>query len=185
MIIQTVNSENGGKEGLWIAFFCAVILLLGWLLLPYNQAISKQTEVASHQVSIKDLGSKPLAMIADLRLAHEEIHHLYQVTGHWSSIAQLEQTWISPFVKDKSWSHQGEHQWVLVAPGLYQGTSKVGGVRYILNSSQTEVDIWLDVQEQATLAAIQTQPLSISQLIQLGWTQVDFQTETQPAHNNH
>lgn len=185
MTIQTISSENGEQEGIWIASLCALILLLGWLLLPHNQALTKQASVSSFQVSIKHLSVKPLAMIADLRLAHEEIFHLYQEQNSWQSTQQLEDAWISPFVKDKSWSHQGEHRWLSIAPGAYQGISKSGGTGYILNSMKSQVDIWVDLQEKATLISVQQDPLTSAQLIQAGWTQVVFHTEQPSRHDDH
>lgn len=187
-MIQAVTSENGGQEGGCIAFLCAAILFVGWLLLPHNQVASTVNKLQSHQISIKTLSSKPLSMIADLRLAHEEIQHLYEELEDWQSIAQLQQAWVAPFVKDKSWIHQGQHDWSQIAPGSYQGISAGEDANYILNSLSSGVDIWVDLQQQASQFPIQPEPLQSKQLIKAGWTQVVFQQDEatkSPSQDSH
>lgn len=188
MIVQGVVSEKGGQEGKWIAFLCALILLIGALLLPHNQTQHQSSTIAAHQVSIKSLTQQPLAMIADLRLAHEEIYQLYQESHDWQSVKQLEQQWIPPFVQDKSWQYQGQHRWQKIADGVYQGVPAGEGARYILNSQQAEVDIWLDLKGQASLIDLPQQgatSLALSQLIESGWMQVVFQPELSATSHVH
>jgi len=185
MIIQPVNSDNGGQEGKWIAFLCALILTVGALLLPYNSDSQEQQHVAEHQLSINSLTSLPLSMIADLRLADEEIRYMHESSEQWLSVAQLEADWIAPFVKDKSWAHQGEHHWLQVVPGVYQSDPAQGGVRYLLNSRDEHLDIWIDIEKQATLLAANGTPntsLEETDLIKLGWKQVLFKSDAEQAH---
>lgn len=179
MIIQTVTPENGGQEGKWIALLCLLILLIGAILLPYNQANHQQAAVNEHQIFIKSLPAQSLTMIADLRLAHEEIRHIYQNSQSWPPVTQLADNWVAPFVKDKSWEHQGKHQWRLIAEGIYQGVPVDNGARYLLNSQQSEVDIWLDLKGETT-PLTSPDSFQIPQLIEAGWTQVTF--EAKHAH---
>ncbi|MBB1273347.1 DUF6162 family protein [Psychromonas sp. SR45-3] len=182
MNIQAVVSENKGHEGYWIATLCLLILLIGALLLPYNSAHHQHQPLADHQLLITDLPPPPLAMIAELRLAHEEIRYFYQVEQDWLTVTQLEQDWIAPFVKDKSWAHQGEHDWSLVAAGIYQSTPAKGGIRYLLNSRSAQVDIWLQEKPQASA----TSTFDLTALATSGWIQVVF-SESQLAeqHTEH
>jgi len=185
MIIQPVSCDNGGQEGKWIAFLCVLIIAVGALLLPHNSASKRHQEVASHQLSINSLTPLPLSMIADLRLADEEIRYIHESTQQWLSVAQLEADWIAPFVKDKSWSHQGEHQWLQVAHGVYQGAPAKDGVRYLLNSGAEYLDIWIDLSEQAALLTpnmAPDEPLQDTDFINLGWKQVLFKADTDDAH---
>ncbi|PKF63318.1 hypothetical protein CW745_00230 [Psychromonas sp. psych-6C06] len=188
MIIQPVISENGRKEGKWIAFLCALILLIGALLLPYNQTSYKKQSLAKHQIEISALTTKPLAMIAELKLAHEEIRYQYQAqlntSEQWPSVAQLASQWIAPFVKDKSWLHHGKQQWQLVANGIYQGVPLSSNgepkTRYLLNSQHSQVEIWLDLKGDARLLAEQVDRSAIVQsrlLIESGWQQVVFESD--------
>lgn len=189
MIIQAVTSENGGQEGNWIAFLCALILIVGALLLPYNSENTAQQNIEPFQISIKDLTTQPLSMIADLRLADEEIRYLHEANQAWPSVTQLEQDWVAPFVKDKSWAHQGEHHWLQVMPGLYQSQPAKGGARYLLNSQHDALDIWIDLDQQASLiiaepSSVNLTPLSASQLIKSGWTQVLFASDESDADHH-
>lgn len=189
MISQSVISENKGHEGYWIAFLCALILMLGTLLLPYNSVHEAHQPIAEHQVLITDLTPSPLAMIGELRLAHEEIRYLYQDEQTWPKVEMLEESWLPPFVKDKSWEHQGEQQWIMVAPGVYQSKPALGGARYLLNSQQKVVDIWLDQTQQATLFPVFTSAnssvFSMEGLIASGWTQVVFADDpNEPTHHH-
>jgi len=187
MIIQPVNSDNGGQEGKWIAFLCALILTVGALLLPYNSDSQEQQHVAEHQLPINSLTSLPLSMIADLRLADEEIRYMHESSEQWLSVAQLEADWIAPFVKDKSWAHQGEHHWLQVVPGVYQSEPAQGGVRYLLNSRDDHLDIWIDLEQQATLLALNSgayTSLEETDLIKLGWKQVLFKSDADSVHDH-
>lgn len=181
MIVQTVVSENRGNEGYWIAFLCALIFILGALLLPFNSANHQHQSLASYQVSVTELMPPPLAIISELRLAHEEIRYLYDTNGTWLSVQQLEEQWIAPFVKDKSWTHQGQHHWSLVAPGIYQSEPAITGTRYLLNSLQKHVDIWLQLDSKASL------PSSVDSqaLIDSGWTQVVFNETNNEEQHQH
>ena len=182
MTIQAVVSENKGHEGYWIATLCLLILLIGALLLPYNSAHHQHQSLADHQVLITDLPSPLLAMIAELRLAHEEIRYFYQMQQDWLAVTQLEQDWIAPFVKDKSWAHQGEHDWSLVAAGIYQSTPAKGGIRYLLNSRSDQVDIWLQEKPQASVATA----FDLNALATSGWTQVVFsESQLTEQHTEH
>jgi hypothetical protein len=183
---QVVRSEDGGKEGTWIAFLITLILLVGWVLLPFNQAFHASSELAKHQLSILQLAPKQLTMVADLRLAHEEIRNIYIDTDQWATIEALEQSWLAPFVKDKSWQHQGKHQWTQIMKGIYQGVPEIGDVRFLLISRQKEVALWLDIQGNASLLMAQTRLPEIAsltnELINAGWLQVVFPSEEPHEH---
>jgi len=184
MIIQAVVSENKGHEGYWIATLCLLILLIGALLLPYNSAHHQHQSLADHQVLITDLPSPPLAMIAELRLAHEEIRYFYQTQQDWLTVTQLEQDWIAPFVKDKSWAHQGEHDWLQVTAGIYQSKPAKGGPSYLLNSQHQTIDIWIDfkgINSQATSVTA----VDSKDLIKAGWMQVVFESELDTSEHAH
>lgn len=195
MITESVIPDDGGREGRWVALSIAVILLVAAILLPYHQSVSDKQELAAHQISLANLEAQELAMIGDLRLAHEEIRNLHQDSIEfddkdiWPSITELEALWLAPFVKDKSWQHKGEHLWHQVAPGIYQGLrqSELGAVSVILSCHAQEPDVWIDFNLQATPfegdAYQQGMSLSDSVLIKAGWQQVAF-IDHQDTHNH-
>ncbi|MEI6897886.1 MAG: hypothetical protein V5786_10475 [Psychromonas sp.] len=191
MIIQTVNSEKGGREGNWIACLCALILLTGALLLPHNKEAHQDFSLAEHHVSINTLPVPSLSMIAELRLADEEIRYLYQSEQHWPSVTQLEESWVAPFVKDKSWLYQGEHHWSQVAPGIYQSKPAHEGPHYLLNSHKNELDIWVNFDDPLTLVNASSEQLTFlevrgtEQLIESGWKKVIFESDESDAHSTH
>lgn len=201
MNTQTVRCEDGGKEGTWIACLITLILFVGWVLLPYNQAFHEQSALVESQVSIKTLAPKQLTMVADLRLAHEEIRNIYLDTDQWATVEQLQQTWLAPFVQDKSWIHQGRYQWTQVAKGIYQGVpaikaSQQGDIngRFLLVSRAQEIVLWLDTKGSASLLisdvmgnaipdAIAENETRLNQtLIDSGWRQVVFQNDEKHQH---
>ena len=200
IIQQTVVSENRGHEGYWIAFLCALILMIGALLLPYNSVNHQHNNLQAHQVLITELTPPPLSMIAELRLAYEEIHYFHEANQAWLSVQQLEADWIAPFVKDKSWAHQGEHQWSKIAPGIYQSNPAQGGPRYLLNSQDQPLDIWIDFKNTTPQASIikvnvnaqvnsdvkaRPKTLDTTSLIKAGWTQVVFESEQNASEHGH
>ncbi|MGF1793801.1 hypothetical protein L4D21_24735, partial [Photobacterium profundum] len=182
MIIQTVRSDDGGREGKWIALSIALILAVATLLLPYHQAAIAQQAVKSYQISIKDLDTESLAMIAELRLAHEEIRNIYQDgidfenREIWADISELEALWIAPFIKDKSWERKGKHAWIKVAPAFYQGIPELdsGTVSTILHTAQAEPDIWLNLSRTAKPFMSDDSQLDKAWLMNAGWKQVVF-----------
>ncbi|MGD6734837.1 DUF6162 family protein [Photobacterium leiognathi subsp. mandapamensis] len=183
MIRQSVRSDNGDREGKWVGLCIGLILLIAFVLLPYHQAKEPEAALLSHQVAITDLSPDELAMVAELRLAHEEIRNLFQDTvlesgiGSWPELNELEEFWIAPFVKDKSWQRKGRHQWTLVADGAYQGLrqSDSGSMSIVLNSHSKAPDIWLDMDDQAKSFETK-QKVDEQQLISNGWTQIVFQS---------
>ncbi|WP_318517152.1 DUF6162 family protein [Photobacterium leiognathi] len=182
MIRQSVRSDNGDREGKWVGLCIGLILLIAFVLLPYHQAKEPEAALLSHQVAITDLSPDELAMVAELRLAHEEIRNLFQDTvlengtGSWPKLNELEEFWIAPFVKDKSWQRKGRHQWTLVDDGTYQGLrqSDSGSMSILLNSHTKDPDIWLAMDDQAKPFETK-QKVDEQQLISNGWTQIVFQ----------
>ncbi|MFT5880920.1 MAG: hypothetical protein ACI86X_002059 [Moritella sp.] len=189
MITQSVCSDNGDREGKWIGLLICMLIILAALLLPFHQVAPVQQQLAPHQVSVKDLAPVELAMIADLRLAHEEIRNLHQDSvefdgkDSWANIAELKAMWLAPFVEDKSWARKGKHAWLKIAAASYQGTPAIatGAVAAILNSNQSTPDIWLDLNNTGLTF---TTPINADstvsanspdqRLIQAGWLQVVF-----------
>lgn len=184
---QTVHTDDGGREGKWVALSICLILVIAAILLPYHQQTAKQHSLSTHQVFIKDLAADELAMIAELRLAHEEIRNLRQDsiefagTERWADIAELEALWLAPFIQDKSWERKGKHLWSKIAPAIYQGVPQLesGSASVVLNSMQQEPEIWLflDKKIQPAIAGdvvTEKVPFQPRVLIEAGWKQVVF-----------
>jgi len=187
MISQTVRTDDGGREGKWVALSIFLILTVAAILLPYHQETAKQQSLSTHQVSIKDLAADELAMIAELRLAHEEIRNMHQdnieLDGieSWADIPELEALWLAPFIQDKSWERKGKHLWLKIAPALYQGVPQLegGSASVVLNSMQEDPEIWLNLGKkiQPVIAddiRFEKGPFQTSVLIEAGWKQVVF-----------
>ena len=191
MISQSVHPDDGGREGKWVALIIIAILAVAALLLPYHQTESSERVLASYQISIKDLPTVELAMIAELRLAHEEIRNIHQDSLElesveleslefegddiWPELAELKDLWLAPFIIDKSWERKGKHAWRKVAPALYQGIPALatGSVAVILNSQNARPDVWLAL-DMPTPAPMMGSTLNTSELISAGWKQVVF-----------
>ncbi|MDX2321097.1 MAG: hypothetical protein QNK26_10950 [Moritella sp.] len=191
MISQSVHADDGGREGKWVALIIVVILATAALLLPYHQAATSDKVLASHQISIKDLATVELAMIGELRLAHEEIRNIHQdriefegaelenigleSTDAWPEMAELDELWLAPFIIDKSWERKGKHAWRKVAPALYQGIPALttGSVAVILNSQAARPDMWLAL-DMPNPAPMMGSMLNTAELISAGWKQVVF-----------
>lgn len=179
MIRQSVRSDNGDREGKWVALCIAIILIIACVLLPYHQVNTTQTSLAAHQIAITDLSADELAMVAELRLAHEEIRNLHQDTaGVWPQLNELQEYWIAPFVEDKSWERKGRHQWTMIADGVYQGirSNETGAMSVILNSHHASPDIWLAATSNTTAwQGHRQEPINEKSLIDNAWTQIVFE----------
>ena len=183
MIRQTVPSNNGGKEGKWVGGIIISILLLATVLLPYHQNKTKTPRLDTHQIAITELSSEELAMVAELRLAHEEIRNLHQDSrdidhqNHWPNMAELSELWLAPFIEDKSWERKGRHQWQHLSGALYQGirSEDQGASSVVLNSNSSDPDIWLALSQDTTPLVINDNAVfEPQQLIDSGWTQIVF-----------
>lgn len=195
MIKQTVNSENGGNEGRWILFLVCLILLCAAFFLPYHQLEKAPSTLQPYQIAVTDINSKEIAMIAELRLAHEEIRNLYadsqlaENNATWALPSDLEALWIPPFTKDKSWEQHGKHHWQQIAPAVYQGIPalETGSSALILLSFSHNPDIWINLSAQSHVFKVQQSEFSIQQLITAGWSQIVFPDSNpslaQPLHN--
>ncbi|MGF1727874.1 DUF6162 family protein [Photobacterium nomapromontoriensis] len=192
MITESVRADDGGAEGKWVALAILVILSVAFVALPFHQAEVKTQALARHQVLITDLSPNELAMIADLRLAHEEIRNLHQDSmafepekmpaQHWPKVDELEAMWLAPFVKDKSWEHKGRHDWQRVISSVYLGTPEEanGSKAVVLLADAEQPDIWFALFNTAKTIPTNT-ILTPSQLIDAGWMQVVFEA----AANKH
>ncbi|OEE69578.1 DUF6162 family protein [Vibrio genomosp. F6] len=201
MIVQTVKSNTGSSEGRWVGGIIAVILLVATIAIPFHQQSSKQHGLESHQISVKDLHQDDLAMIAELRLAFEEIKDLRldaieinreqhqsnrdlsnassrKVLAFSPSVRELEENWIAPFVHDKSWVRKGEHQWSNLGNGFYFGrrVASDGAANVVLNTQLSTPDIWL--ANEASLLDIDGS-LSLQILLDKRWKQVAFTVSTE------
>ncbi len=190
MIIERVYPDNGGREGKWVALSVSCILLCAALLLSFNHTDSSAPALAKHQIALEDIEQSSLGLIADLRLAHEEIRQLHDEQSDrsennvddielWASITELKALWIAPFIEDKSWQFQGKHQWQRIAPGVYQGVrqSKDSSAKSMLLLSQNQQpELWLDLHNKAKPFAEQQIVLTQTQLIEAGWVNIAFNT---------
>jgi len=202
MISQSVRADDGGREGKWVALIIIAILATAAVLLPYHQTASSDKVLASHQISIKDLPSVELAMIAELRLAHEEIRNIHQDnlelesaefegaelenSDIWPDMAELEDLWLAPFVSDKSWERKGEHHWRNIGPALYQGIPALttGSVAVLLSSQAPRPEVWLALDMPTPTPMVET-TLNTAALINAGWKQVVFADDVVPAHTDN
>ncbi len=182
-MIQRVRSDSGSREGKWVGLIIASVLLFATIAIPFHQAGSGVQTVEAHQLLITDIEQENLAMIAELRLAHEEIRDLYAESQelsfdqnkNWPVIEALQSDWIAPFVKDQSWKRKGEHEWQNVAPGMYVGfpTHLNSAQPILLDSRKVAADIWINVsaseQLENQLIAFEFEK---GNLIRQGWKQV-------------
>ncbi|TKF22248.1 hypothetical protein FCV43_07240 [Vibrio genomosp. F6] len=201
MIVQTVKSNTGSSEGRWVGGIIAVILLVATIAIPFHQQSSKQHGLESHQISVKDLHQDDLAMIAELRLAFEEIKDLrldaieinreqHQSNRELSnassskmlafspSVRELEENWIAPFVHDKSWVRKGEHHWSNLGNGFYFGrrVASDGAANVVLNTQLSSPDIWL--ANETSLLDVDGS-ISLQILRDKRWKQVAFIVSTE------
>lgn len=201
MIVQTVKSNTGSSEGRWVGGIIAIILLVATIAIPFHQQSSKQHGLESHQISVKDLHQDDLAMIAELRLAFEEIKDLRldaieinreqhqgnrdlsnasssKVLAFSPSVRELEENWIAPFVHDQSWVRKGEHQWLNLGNGFYFGrrVASDGAANVVLNTQLSTPDIWL--ANKASLLDVDGS-ISLQILRDKRWKQVAFTVSTE------
>ncbi|RBW66831.1 hypothetical protein DS893_02155 [Vibrionales bacterium C3R12] len=201
MIVQTVKSNTGSSEGRWVGGIIAVILLVATIAIPFHQQSSKQHGLESHQISVKDLHQDDLAMIAELRLAFEEIKDLRldaieinreqhqsnrdlsnassrKVLAFSPSVRELEENWIAPFVHDKSWVRKGEHHWSNLGNGFYFGrrVASDGAANVVLNTQLSSPDIWL--ANETSLLDVDGS-ISLQILRDKRWKQVAFIVSTE------
>ncbi|ELA8152530.1 hypothetical protein RGL54_000020 [Vibrio parahaemolyticus] len=145
MITQKVRPDNGSREGKWVALSIVGILATASFLMPLHQVDSPHSDVLSHQVRITDLHQEELGLIAELKLAHEELRDLHAESGTWPDTEEMASLWIAPFVQDQNWKRKGSHQWQSIGDGIYLGIrqSEQGAASMILDSRQSHADIWL------------------------------------------
>lgn len=171
MTIQKIRSNNGSREGKWVLLSIVGILSISALSLPYNQVDNPQVEMLRHQVLITDLEQEELALIAELKLAHEEIRDIRLEAGEWPNVKDLEANWIAPFVKDQSWSRKGAHQWLRIENGLYLGMrrNEKGAASMLLDCRKEQAEIWFSKDSPVDHITMLIEPQKRQQL---GWLHV-------------
>ncbi|MCC4817957.1 hypothetical protein BCU85_17080 [Vibrio lentus] len=158
MMIQGVRAETGGREGKWVGLIIVFILSFATVAIPFHQAESHVKAVLDHQILVTDVEQENLAMLSELRLAHEEIRDLRMDSdGEWPSVMSLKDEWVAPFVEDQSWKRKGSHTWLLdkrgyyfstpseyATPSKYAAQSEHGFAdSFILNANSVSPEIWI------------------------------------------
>ena len=121
-------------------------------------------------------------MLADLRLAHEEIRDLYfDNDEQWPNIELLQEEWVAPFIHDQSWKRKGEHDWIPVGSGYYFASPQLTGFAdsFLMNANSIAPEIWINLQGQVKAPM----KFDIETLSNAGWKQVV--TESEAIENQH
>lgn len=151
-MIQGVRADTGGREGKWVGLIIVFILCFATVAIPFHQAESHVKSVLDHQTLVTDVEQENLAMLSELRLAHEEIRDLRMDSdGEWPSVVSLRDEWVAPFVEDQSWKRKGSHAWLLDERGYYFSTPSEYAAQsehgfadsFILNANSVSPEIWI------------------------------------------
>ena len=182
-MIQGVRADTGGREGKWVGLIIVFILSFATVAIPFHQAESHVKAVLDHQILVTDVEQENLAMLSELRLAHEEIRDLRMDSdGEWPSVRSLTDEWVAPFVEDQSWKRKGSHTWLLDKRGYYFSTPTDHGSAdsFILNANSVSPEVWI------FFGGVATQPASFDQhtLESTGWKMVVNESEIEQHHEN-
>lgn len=189
-MIQGVRADTGGREGKWVGLIIVFILCFATVAIPFHQAESNVKAVLDHQVLVTDVEQENLAMLAELRLAHEEIRDLRMDSdGELPSVVSLKDEWVAPFVEDQSWKRKGSHTWLLDARGYYFSTPSEYATSseyaaqsehgfadsFILNANSISPEIWI------YLGGVASQPTNFDEntLESAGWKMVVNESEVE------
>lgn len=193
-MIQGVRADTGGREGKWVGLIIVFILSFATVAIPFHQAESRVKAILDHQILVTDVEQENLAMLSELRLAHEEIRDLRMDSdGEWPSVASLKDEWVAPFVEDQSWKRKGSHAWLLDERGYYfstpseyatpsedtapseQATPTDHGFAdsFILNANSVSPEIWI------FFGGVASQPTNFDEntLESAGWKMVVNESE--------
>ncbi|MEZ9019434.1 hypothetical protein AB6E79_21165 [Vibrio lentus] len=190
MMIQGVRADTGGREGKWVGMIIVFILSFATVAIPFHQAESHVKAVLDHQILVTDVEQENLAMLSELRLAHEEIRDLRMDSdGEWPSVMSLKDEWVAPFVEDQSWKRKGSHTWLLdkrgyyfstpseyATPSKYAAQSEHGFAdSFILNANSVSPEIWI------YFGGVAEQPGTFEQhtLESAGWKMVVNESEVE------
>ncbi|CAH7204666.1 conserved hypothetical protein [Vibrio chagasii] len=187
MMIQGVRADTGGREGKWVGLIIVFILCFATVAIPFHQAESHVKAVLDHQVLVTDVEQENLAMLSEMRLAHEEIRDLRMDSdGEWPSVMSLKDEWVAPFVEDQSWKRKGSHAWLLDERGYYFSTPSEHATptdhgfadSFILNANSVSPEIWI------FFGGIAKQPSAFDEhtLESEGWKMVVNESEVEQHH---
>ncbi|MEZ9129093.1 hypothetical protein AB4145_21195 [Vibrio splendidus] len=200
MMIQGVRADTGDREGKWVGLIIVFILSFATVAIPFHQAETHVKAVLDHQILVTNVEQENLAMLSELRLAHEEIRDLRMDSdGEWPSVSSLKDEWVAPFVEDQSWKRKGSHTWLLDARGYYfstpseyatpseQATSSEYAAQsdhgfadsFILNANSVSPEIWI------FFGGVAKQPATFDQhtLDSTGWKLVVNESEVADQHD--
>ncbi|MEZ8168200.1 DUF6162 family protein [Vibrio tasmaniensis 1F-187] len=194
MMIQSVRADTGGREGKWVGLIIIFILCFATVAIPFNQAESHIEVTLDHQVLVTDVEQENLAMLSELRLAHEEIRDLrMDLDGEWPSVVSLKDEWVAPFVEDQSWKRKGSHAWLLDERGYYFSTPSEHATSseyaaqsdhgfadsFILNANSVSPEIWI------FFGGVASQPTQFDEntLESAGWKLVVNESEVSEQHD--
>ncbi|GAL17486.1 hypothetical protein JCM19235_6035 [Vibrio maritimus] len=182
MIVQRVQPNTGAKEGKWVAATICAILLLSAATLPFHQSRNHEVTLETHQISISDITQSNLSLLAELKLAHEEIRDLYAEEQSWPSVTYLREEWVAPFVEDQSWHRNGQHHWEQHGNGLYIGLPQHnnGAGAMLLDASATLAKVWVNDHSPLSLDQVDETSLKRS-----GWRLIVNSKDLSSENEHH
>ncbi|MCL9776256.1 hypothetical protein [Vibrio methylphosphonaticus] len=195
MKVQLVKPDNGSQEGKFLLVGVVVLFLFGFFALPFNQVHTERSELASHQVGSNEVSSKMLNLLAQLQLAHQEIHDIQldynneddknsneddknATAQKWPSITELETLYLAPFIKDKNWENLGQLTWTDSQNGVYSAVAQqdFDVKKILLDLRNDDAEVWIN----ATNTPLES--YSTPSLIGNDWKQIVFVKIDRQSH---
>ncbi|MGL6259804.1 DUF6162 family protein [Vibrio sp. WXL210] len=182
---QKVWPDNGAREGRYIFFCIAILLLLGMVTIPLNQRDNGIVELEAHQLRVDQMSVNQQTLLSQLKIAHEEIVDIYQDNlefdgaDQWPNVDELEALYLAPFVKDHNWNSLAQLDWHSLEDGRYLGKAANDDLGYqsVLLDSQAQdaVHIWLH------RASVERPEID---LIKTHWQEAVFVQTSRQAHHH-
>ncbi|MFA9393652.1 MAG: DUF6162 family protein [Halodesulfovibrio sp.] len=105
-----------GETRYVVALLCLILLVTG-IFVHIRARADVKMELESWQISaFHHLEGTDQAVFSALYTASEDVVSMHHELGHWPTINELQEFFLSPFSQDLSWKQWGEIHWSLLLP---------------------------------------------------------------------
>lgn len=112
---EVVRPSGSRRETTWLAAAAVCVLTICTLLIFINSRQVATQPLPEYKINaFTDLSPGELATFNGLYTSAPEINDIHNESdGKWMSVAELEEYYMPPFVRDRAWEQSGRIKWTL------------------------------------------------------------------------
>ncbi len=115
LIEEVIRPSGSRRETMWLVAAATCVLTICTLLILITSRQTAEKDLPEYKINaFSELSPSELAVFNGLYTSAPEINDIHnERDGKWMSIAELEEYYMPPFVRDRAWEKNGRIKWTL------------------------------------------------------------------------